>query len=99
MIVLVADDEFAVLELLAMALEAEGHRVLKASSAAEAQQLLAMEACDVIVCDERIAVTSERPMIVMAHAALPARPGVVVLVKPILLTRLFEEVRNARRGP
>ena len=38
--VLVADDEFAVLEVLSMALEGEGHRVLKAGDGADALRIL-----------------------------------------------------------
>ena len=54
--VLVADDEFAVLEVLSMALEAEGHRVLKAGDGADALRLLVSQPCDVIVCDEKMPV-------------------------------------------
>jgi CheY-like chemotaxis protein len=49
---LVADDEFAVLEVLSMALEGEGHRVLKASDGADAWRLLLSQPCDALVCDE-----------------------------------------------
>ena len=50
--VLVADDEFAVLEVLSMALESEGHRVLKAGDGADALRILVSQPCDVVVCDE-----------------------------------------------
>jgi CheY-like chemotaxis protein len=52
--VLVADDEFAVLEVLAMALEGEGHRVLRAATGIDALRLLGEEAVDVVVCDEQM---------------------------------------------
>jgi len=50
--VLVADDEFAVLEVLCMALEGEGHRILKAGDGADALRILVSQPCDVVVCDE-----------------------------------------------
>jgi two-component system, sensor histidine kinase and response regulator len=50
--VLVADDEFAVLEVLSMSLEGEGHRVLKAGDGADALRILVSQPCDVVVCDE-----------------------------------------------
>ena len=52
--VLVADDEFAVLEVLSMALEGEGHHVLKAGDGADALRILSSQLCDVIVCDENM---------------------------------------------
>ncbi|HEU0035133.1 MAG TPA: response regulator [Kofleriaceae bacterium] len=54
--VLVADDEFAVLEVLSMALESEGHRVLKAGDGADALRVLVSQPCDVVVCDETMPV-------------------------------------------
>jgi CheY-like chemotaxis protein len=56
--VLVADDEFAVLEVLSMALEGEGHRVLKAGDGADALRILISQPCDVLVCDEVMPVMS-----------------------------------------
>lgn len=50
--VLVADDEFAVLEVLAMAVEGEGHRVLKAGDGADALRVLVSQPCDLVICDE-----------------------------------------------
>jgi CheY-like chemotaxis protein len=50
--VLVADDEFAVLEVLTMAIEAEGYRVLKAGDGADALRVLHSQPCDLVVCDE-----------------------------------------------
>lgn len=54
--VLVADDEFAVLEVLSMALEGEGHRVLKAGDGADALRILSSQPCDVVICDEKMPV-------------------------------------------
>lgn len=56
--VLVADDEFAVLEVLSMALEGEGHRVLKAGDGADALRILVGQACDVVVVDEMMPMMS-----------------------------------------
>ena len=56
--ILVADDEFAVLEVLSMALESEGHRVLKAGDGADALRILVSQPCDVLVCDEVMPVMS-----------------------------------------
>jgi CheY-like chemotaxis protein len=61
--VLVADDEFAVLEVLCMALEGEGHRVLKAGDGADALRILVSQPCDVVVCDEVMPVMSGSQLI------------------------------------
>lgn len=50
--VLVAEDEFAVLEVLSMALESEGYRVLKAGDGADALRILSSQRCDAVICDE-----------------------------------------------
>jgi CheY-like chemotaxis protein len=68
--VLVADDEFAVLEVLSMALEGEGHRVLKAGDGADALRILSSQPCDVIVCDENMPVMNGHQLI----AAMRAEP-------------------------
>ena len=71
--VLVADDEFAVLEVLSMALEGEGHRVLKAGDGADALRILSSQPCDVIVCDENMPVMNGHQLI----AAVRAEPKLV----------------------
>jgi CheY-like chemotaxis protein len=68
--VLVADDEFAVLEVLTMALEGEGHRVLKAGDGADALRILVSQPCDVVVCDEVMPVMNG-PQLVYALRADP----------------------------
>jgi CheY-like chemotaxis protein len=68
--VLVADDEFAVLEVLSMALEAEGYRVLKAGDGADALRILSHQSCDVVVCDEHMPMMNGHQLI----AALQAEP-------------------------
>lgn len=52
MLILVADDEPAVLEALSTALEAEGHRVLEAGDGADALRILVRQPCDLLLCDE-----------------------------------------------
>ena len=54
--VLVADDEFAVLEVLSMALESEGLVVLKAGDGADALRVLSSHHCDLIIVDEAMPV-------------------------------------------
>lgn len=68
--VLVADDEFAVLEVLSMALEGEGHRVLKAGDGADALRLLVTQACDVVVVDDKMPVMNG-PQLIEAMRADP----------------------------
>ncbi|HEY5946464.1 MAG TPA: response regulator [Kofleriaceae bacterium] len=71
--VLVADDEFAVLEVLSMALEGEGHRVLKAGDGSDALRILVSQPCDVIVCDENMPVMNGHQLV----AAVRAEPKLV----------------------
>jgi CheY-like chemotaxis protein len=79
--VLVADDEFAVLEVLSMALEAEGHRVLKAGDGADALRILSSQPCDVVVCDEVMPVMSGNQLVmaVRADPRLCATPIIMMI--------------------
>lgn len=81
--VLVADDEFAVLEVLAMSLEAEGHRVLKAGDGADALRILVSQPCDVVVCDELMPLMNGRQLL----AAMRADPRLVDLPVILLVER------------
>ena len=54
--ILVVDDEYVVLDALAMMLEAEGYRVRKASDGAEAWQRLDEEIPDLVLCDAQMPV-------------------------------------------
>ena len=78
--VLVADDEFAVLEVLSMALESEGHRVLKAGDGADALRILTSQPCDVIVCDENMPVMNGHQLVaaVRADPKLAATPVIMM---------------------
>ena len=61
--VLVADDEFAVLEVVSMALESEGFVVLKAGDGADALRVLASHRCDLIIVDEDMPVMNGHQLI------------------------------------
>lgn len=77
--VLVADDEFAVLEVLSMALESEGHRVLKAGDGADALRILISQPCDVVVCDEVM------PVMTGAQLAYAMRADPRLKVVPVIM--------------
>lgn len=77
--VLVADDEFAVLEVLSMALEGEGHRVLKAGDGADALRILTSQPCDVIVTDENMPVMNGHQLIAAIRAE-PKLAGIPVVL-------------------
>lgn len=68
--VLVAEDEFAVLEVLAMALEGEGHTVLRAGDGADALRIANSHPCDVVVCDENMPMM-DGPALIEALRAEP----------------------------
>jgi CheY-like chemotaxis protein len=79
--VLVADDEFAVLEVLAMALEGEGHRVLKAGDGADALRILLSTPCDVLVVDEVMPImTASQLIFAMRGDPSLARVRVILMV-------------------
>ena len=88
--VLVADDEFAVLEVLSMALEGEGHRVLKAGDGADALRILVSQQCDVLVCDEVMPVMGGAQLI-NAVRADPRLAGIPV----ILMVDVFARPQGA----
>lgn len=77
---LVADDEFAVLEVISMALEGEGHRVLKAGDGADALRILSHQSCDVVICDERMPVMNGHQLIdaIRAEPRLAQTPIVMM---------------------
>ena len=68
--VLIAEDEFAILEVLSLALEGEGHNVLRAGDGADALRIVNNHACDVIVCDENMPMMDGHALI----EALRAQP-------------------------
>jgi CheY-like chemotaxis protein len=78
--VLVAEDEFAVLEVLSMALEGEGHRVLKAGDGADALRILVSQPCDVIVCDENMPLMNGHQLIAAVRAEPRLRDISIILM-------------------
>ena len=79
--VLVAEDEFAVLEVLSLALEAEGHRLLKAGDGADALRLLASQPVDVVVTDDMMPLLTGRQLLdaMRAEPRLAAIPMVLLI--------------------
>ncbi len=55
---LIVDDEVRILNSLEVLLRLDGYRILKAQSAAEGFELLALHRVDVLLCDERMPVMS-----------------------------------------
>ena len=51
-----------------MALEGEGHRVLKAGDGADALRILSTQPCDVVVCDEIMPVMNGRQLLAAIRA-------------------------------
>jgi CheY-like chemotaxis protein len=103
------DDEFAVLEVLAMALEGAGYHVLRANEGAEALRVLEAELCDVVISDDDMVIMGGRelvrrmrsdvrfakiPVILLADAPGPD-VAATLLPKPIRLRELLERVRDA----
>lgn len=78
--ILVADDEFAVLTVLALSLEHVGYRVLRAGDGADALRLLAQHGCDLVLCDERMPVMNGWQVIEAMRAdARLARTPVILM--------------------
>ncbi len=79
--VLVADDEFAVLEGLSMALESEGYRVLKAGDGADALRILVSQPVDVVVTDQVMPVMSGSQLIyaMLAEPRLAKIPVILMV--------------------
>lgn len=61
--ILVAAGEFAVLEALSIALESDGHHVLKAGDGADALRILVGHACDLLLCDETMPVLTGNQLV------------------------------------
>lgn len=90
---LVADDEFAVLEVLSMALEGEGYRVLKAGDGADALRILHQQPCDIVICDERMPVMSG-PQLIDAMRAVPRLAEIPVLLMAETWGRTLPEIEG-----
>jgi CheY-like chemotaxis protein len=91
---LVADDEFAVLEVLSLALEGEGYRVLKAGDGADALRILSSHRCDVVICDENMPAMNGHQLIAAIRAE-PRHVGTPIIMMVDLQVRalpLLEDI-------
>lgn len=77
---LVADDEFAVLEVLSMALEGEGYRVLKAGDGADALRILTSQPCDIVICDENMPVMNGHQLVAAIRAEPRLAPTPIIMM-------------------
>jgi CheY-like chemotaxis protein len=91
---LVADDEFAVLEVLSMALEGEGYRVLKAGDGADAFRILSHQPCDVVICDESMPMMNGHQLIAAIRAE-PRLAGLPIILMADTWGRPLPEVADA----
>lgn len=81
--ILVADDEFANLETLGAALEAAGHRVLRAGDGADALRILTSQTPDVVVCDEEMPVIAGSQLVdAMRATSRLSRIPVILMTAP-----------------
>lgn len=96
--VLVADDEFAVLEVLSMGLEGEGYRVLKAGDGVDALRILSGHACDVVICDENMPAMNGRQLI-EAISAEPRHVGTPIIMMADTWGRPLPEIDGVRVLP
>ncbi len=77
--ILVVDDEPAVREVLRAFIEREGHQVLEARDAAEAREVLAREAVDLIILDA-VMPGESGPSLCHALKEDPATRGIKVVI-------------------
>jgi CheY-like chemotaxis protein len=91
--VLVADDEFAVLEVLSLALQGEGYRVLKAGDGADALRILSHHPCDVVICDENMPAMNGRQLI-EAIRAEPRHVGTPIIMMADTWGRALPEIEG-----
>jgi CheY-like chemotaxis protein len=108
--VLVVEDEFAVLAVLALTLEAEGYAVRRASHGREALALLRAERFDAVLCDEMmpllggagLAAEARKlpgyeaiPIVLMAEVPRAAPAGVsAVVTKPLRAVALVDALKR-----
>lgn len=89
--VLVIDDEFGIAEVIEMALEDEGHRVIAAVNGEQGLERLAEAAVDLVLLDYMMPIL-DGPGVLRAMRAEP----VLRLIPVVLMTSLDEA--TARRG-
>jgi CheY-like chemotaxis protein len=66
--VLIAADEFAILDAVSHALAESGYRVLRAGDGADALRLLVSHPCDVVICDEVRPLMTGRQLVTVMRA-------------------------------
>jgi CheY-like chemotaxis protein len=77
--ILIVDDEFAALEVLAVLFEGEGFRALKAGHGAEALEILARESVDIVVTDAEMPIL-DGPRLVERMRGEPRTVAVPVIL-------------------
>ena len=77
--ILLAEDEFAVLEVLSLALEGEGYIVLKAGDGADALRILSSHECDLLICDE-VMPMMDGPQLIEALRAEPRFASIPIIL-------------------
>jgi CheY-like chemotaxis protein len=78
--ILIVDDEFASLEVLAVLFEGEGYRTLKAGDGAEALRLMAAESVDLVVTDAEMPILDGPRMVERMRADSRLRALPVILM-------------------
>lgn len=104
-IVVLVDEEPALLEILGMVLERDGHEVRRAGTRETALRLIAHARPEVIVCSDAALIAIVRALPALAGVAFvllvdpddPVRPlaaAVHVIAKPVVLVELLRAVRQ-----
>jgi DNA-binding response OmpR family regulator len=77
--ILIVDDEEAVASMLKVVFETDGYTVVSASSAAEAEELLASNSFDAVITDMKMETDTAGYDVVRAARAHPQRPAIMIL--------------------
>jgi DNA-binding NtrC family response regulator len=93
--VLLADDEPGILKTLGRALREDGHEVVEATSAAEAERLLAERPVDVLVVDHRMPGKTGLELVQKLAATLPEgeRPQVIMMTAHATVESAIEAMK------
>ena len=77
--ILIVDYEEAVASMLKVVFETDGYTVVSASSAAEAEELLAANSFDAVITDMKMETDTAGYYVVRAARAHPQRPAIMIL--------------------
>ena len=93
--ILIVDDEYAALEVLAVLFEGEGFRALKAGDGAEGLRLLAAESVDLVVTDAEMPLLDGPRMIeaMRADARLGQLPVILMSANGVHAEKVAPPVR------